>query len=408
MAEKKNNPFRYSGDLGAKELVDRAEETAAVEATIRNGEKLFLIGPRRFGKTSILRAAEERLTEEGAIVLRLNAEAYPTVEMLVEKIVSLAATRLKDKAGLAKAGLALEQIARLFARLRPEIRYSGVEQEFSVSLGLDSSVQESHPVKALADALDGLEKMALEQPAGRPVGLILDEFQAVVARGGPKNSIDAEAQIRSAIQEHHRVGYVFSGSETRLMTEMTMNHDRPLYRLGANRFIGPLPAREFAAHIEKQFRKSGFTIAGREHGANPVERILALAEEVPYNVQMLAHNCWEELRERSRKKPAELTAALVEQVLERTVQGLDPLFTQQWTRLTAVQQKALLALVRREGTGMSSSEAARSMNLAVASLQSALRGLHEQNILRDEAAEGHVRTRFEDPFFGHWIRMTVG
>ncbi len=81
--------------------------------------------------------------------------------------------------------------------------------------------------------------MALAQPASRPVGLILDEFQAVVTRGG----VEAEAQIRSAIQEHHRVGYVFSGSETRLMTEMTMNHDRPLYRLGANRFIGPLPAR---------------------------------------------------------------------------------------------------------------------------------------------------------------------
>ncbi len=58
---------------------------------------------------------------------------------------------------------------------------------------------------------------------------------------------------------------------------------------------------------------------------------------------------------------------------------------------------------------MSSSEAARSMNLGRgASLQSAVRGLHEQNILRDQAAEGRVRTRFEDPFFGHWIRMTVG
>lgn len=400
MAEKKNNPFRYSGDLGAKELVDRAEETAAVEAAIRNGEKLFLIGPRRFGKTSILRAAEERLAEQGAIVLRLNAEAYPTVEMLVEKIVSAAATRLRDK-----TGLAFEKIGQFFTRLKLEISVkSGMEPEISASLGVDPDAPANHSVKALVDALDGLEKMALAQPASRPVGLILDEFQAVVTRGG----VEAEAQIRSAIQEHHRVGYVFSGSETRLMTEMTMNHDRPLYRLGANRFIGPLPAREFAAHIEKQFRKSGFTIAARGHGANPVERILELAEEVPYNVQMLAHDCWEELRERSRKKPAELTAELAEQVLQRTVQGLDPLFTQQWTRLTSVQQKALLAVLRREGTGMSSSEAARSMNLAVASLQSALRGLHEQNILRDEAAEGRVRTRFEDPFFGHWIQMTVG
>ena len=57
--ELKHNPFRFGGDLGANEIVDRVEETAQVESTIRNGEKLFLIGPRRFGKTSILRAARE-------------------------------------------------------------------------------------------------------------------------------------------------------------------------------------------------------------------------------------------------------------------------------------------------------------------------------------------------------------
>ncbi len=102
MAEKKNNPFRYSGGPwreGTGWTGPRRRPRS--RRAIRNGEKLFLIGPRRFGKTSILRAAEERLAEQGAIVLRLNAEAYPTVEMLVEKIVSAAATRLRDKTGLA-------------------------------------------------------------------------------------------------------------------------------------------------------------------------------------------------------------------------------------------------------------------------------------------------------------------
>ena len=81
----RHNPFRFGGDLGANEIVDRVEETAQVEATIRNGEKLFLTGPRRFGKTSILRAAQGNLETEGAIVLRLNAEAYPSLDMLIER-----------------------------------------------------------------------------------------------------------------------------------------------------------------------------------------------------------------------------------------------------------------------------------------------------------------------------------
>src|ERR1700681_435675 len=106
----KHNPFRYGGDLGADEIVDRVEETAQVEATIRDGEKLFLIGPRRFGKTSILRSADEKLTRSGAMVLRLNAEAFPTIEMLVERIVSIAAVRVKNK-----VDVGIQQIGKFFS-----------------------------------------------------------------------------------------------------------------------------------------------------------------------------------------------------------------------------------------------------------------------------------------------------
>src|SRR5208283_1928137 len=200
-----------------------------------------------------------------------------------------AATRLKGK-----LDLGIEQISRFFSRLKPEIKYGGVEQELSVSIGVDSSAEENRPVKLFVDALDGLEALALSQPGSRPVGLIIDEFQAVVARGG----IEAEAQIRSAIQEHRRVGYVFAGSQTRIMTDMTMRHERPLYRLGTNRFIGPLPADEFSAHLLKHFRHGGFVVPN----AVPVQSILDLAEEVPFNVQMLAHNCWEELRSKGGSK----------------------------------------------------------------------------------------------------------
>jgi AAA+ ATPase superfamily predicted ATPase len=128
-----SKPLQYGGDVGAKDLIDRQEETAQVESTIRNGEKLFLIGPRRFGKTSILRASEERLTAEGAIVIRLNAESYPTIDMLVQKIVSTAALRLKGK-----VDTVVSQMERLFPILKPEVKYSVVEQEWSVSIGSTS------------------------------------------------------------------------------------------------------------------------------------------------------------------------------------------------------------------------------------------------------------------------------
>src|SRR5258708_35907683 len=82
------NPFEFGRELGIGELVDRNSEVAEVEEVIRSGRKLFLIGPRRYGKTSILKAAEDKLQVANSVVLRLDAESYPTLEMLVNRIVA--------------------------------------------------------------------------------------------------------------------------------------------------------------------------------------------------------------------------------------------------------------------------------------------------------------------------------
>ena len=53
----RQNPFEYGRELDRDELVDREEELRQVTRALENGGKLFLIGPRRYGKTSLLRAA---------------------------------------------------------------------------------------------------------------------------------------------------------------------------------------------------------------------------------------------------------------------------------------------------------------------------------------------------------------
>jgi 16S rRNA G1207 methylase RsmC len=70
--------FEYGRELGTNELADREKEVAAIIQTVEQGSKLFLVGPRRFGKTSILKTAEDHLIKTGAIVLRFDAESYPS------------------------------------------------------------------------------------------------------------------------------------------------------------------------------------------------------------------------------------------------------------------------------------------------------------------------------------------
>src|ERR1700721_3466221 len=82
------NPFEFGRELGVDEIVDRDAEVAEVVGTIEQGGKLFVIGPRRYGKTSILKAAEDRLRTVGAVVLRYDAESYPSLDLLFNSLVA--------------------------------------------------------------------------------------------------------------------------------------------------------------------------------------------------------------------------------------------------------------------------------------------------------------------------------
>lgn len=169
------------------------------------------------------------------------------------------------------------------------------------------------------EALDGVENLAKAQPKTRPVGLVIDEFQKLIELGGRA----AEGQIRAAIQRHQRTGYVFAGSKTRLLTAMTMDAARPFYRLGALRSIGPVPASEFREFLRNRFVQSGFSVLAGA-GDEAIQSILDLAEEVPYNVQVLAHACWDQLRAGKTLKERALSRLVVEESLDRAVRQYDP------------------------------------------------------------------------------------
>jgi uncharacterized protein len=106
------------------------QELDLVIRTIENGGKLFLIGPRRYGKTSILAAAEEKLGDSGIAVLRYDAEVYESLGHLAEALLAGAAKKLTPT--LEKAG---EAIRRLASKLKPQVDYDLADQTLSITLG---------------------------------------------------------------------------------------------------------------------------------------------------------------------------------------------------------------------------------------------------------------------------------
>jgi hypothetical protein len=87
----------------------------------------------------------------------------------------------------------------------------------------------------LIDAIDGLARLAayLKQRTA----LVIDDLQKIIELGGQTT----EPQIRAAIQRHTELGFVFEGSKTELLNDMTLNPALPFYHMGVRHFLGPLP-----------------------------------------------------------------------------------------------------------------------------------------------------------------------
>ena len=261
-----------------------------------------------------------------------------------------------------------------------------MEADGSFSVTLDASAPRGP--EGIAEALHGVH--ALAQTSKRPVAVMLDEFQEVVS-GNEK----AEAQLRSAIQTHRHLGYVFAGSDTRFLTRLVSDPGRPFYQSGARLFLQSLPREEFSA-----FLLAGLARRTRKVAPGVPELILDLAEDVPYNVQRLAHAVWEAADGPVAEKD-------VRSALATVIAGEDPFHTHVWGAVTSNQKTALAAVARRGGRDLFSGDTLLETRLQLSSMRSALDGLERKSILRRDTQGTEVLVRFEDPFFGHWVRRVI-
>lgn len=379
------NPFEYGRELGPGELADREPEVAEVRDALLGGAKYFLIGPRRYGKTSVHNVGAHAARERGAVVLRYNVEAYQTVDDMLATIVADAARVIPGP--IDKAAKLVESV---FKRLRPQVTYNPLEQSWSASLGIETA---SSPVPRLVEVLHGVERLAAK--ATRPVGLVLDEVQHLLVEGEA-----AERQVRAAIQEHRHVGYVFAGSDSRLLIAMTTDPARPFYRLGEARMLEEVARPAFRAYLRTRFAR----LHGRIDDA-ALDLILTAAEDVPYNVQSLAHHCWNALRDAGRG--AILTPAMVRDVHAATARRLDPVYSQIWLSLTAPQRRALQAIVLQGGDGLFTTAIARRFRLPAATMQKSVDALVDKSICWRRLRAGASRLRLEDPLLAQWVRDSV-
>ncbi|MFA6435107.1 MAG: ATP-binding protein [Elusimicrobiales bacterium] len=371
-----NNPFIYGEIAVGKAFVGRKDELADITRGLESGERIFLISPRRFGKTSLIINMLERLKNKGFMTAYIDLYRAASLEQLAalfaEEVLLKSETKLETVARLAREIVPL---------LRPKIT---VEQDGRLSAALDIGKSQNEQAAALAELFDAAEKIAKRR--GKRLVIAFDEFQEVSALGGEP----LEKLMRSVFQRHHNVSYIFSGSKQHLISDMVNDKDRAFYKLGRVLFLGKIPEKDLKAFITERFAVIGVTVE-----ETAFQRILSAADSIPYYVQYLCSFLWNKCREGSG-----LSEKLVAETASHIADTQAPLYIGMLENIPLKQRKILQVVSRKSGEKLYSHEVIERNKLGPApTVQVALNLLIKKGILEKESG-GYA---FSDPFFRLWV-----
>jgi len=356
------NPFVYGEVVPAAAFVNRVDELDRLVGDLAAGQKIFLISPRRYGKSSLIRHALSAMAKRGALTVEVTVSSFSSYVAFLE--------------GYARAVMAAEtkwDRARTWLRdavrsARAEIRYAADGSGAGALTVSFPSVRSDRDVSRLAQDVFTLPAR-LAEARRRQVVVALDEFQAIDGFNGGS----VEHAMRAAVQHQRDVGYVFAGSEPSLMERM-LGPKRPFYKAGPVMRLGKIPADEFAAFIDARFVRSGLR---PEPGFG--DAIVELAGNLPYDVQRLAHETWDHVRGSGRRRA---TLDDLHHALRRLLTEQQIMYEALWQRLTLAQRAVLRAVVLEEGRELLSADARTRYRLGGAStVQASLSALVRDDVV---------------------------
>jgi len=73
------NPFVYGEVVPAAAFVDRVAELERLVADLAASQKVFLISPRRYGKSSLIRRALASVSRSGALTVEVTVASFSSL-----------------------------------------------------------------------------------------------------------------------------------------------------------------------------------------------------------------------------------------------------------------------------------------------------------------------------------------
>jgi len=371
------NPFKYGGIVRGPYFADREIELAELAREMENLNRVFLVSPRRYGKTCLLANLLDRLERQNYGVAYLDLNAYPELRSFAAAFTQLTSRALESST---------DKLLKIFAglqRLRPKV---SVGPDGALAGSLEVAMGEKEALPALLEGMRHAE--ALAKKTKRNLVVVIDEFSDLEKYNGRS----VEKALRAEIQQQGSIGYVFSGSEESVMLSMVRDRNRAFFKLGRIMELGPIGRKEYGDFICGWLRKGAYK-AKRED----LEAILELGRDVPLNIQRLCHTLWERARERG-----EITPSLIAELPFIVARQDSPHFELLWHTASPQQKLLLMALSKEPDAKPFSRDFQITHGIGPSSsIKASLDSLVKKGILR-RGKDGSYQ--FLDAFMLYWIR----
>jgi hypothetical protein len=238
----------------------------------------------------------------------------------------------------------------------------------------------------LEEVLSAPAKIARDE--GKRVAVVFDEFQQIAEY----DEGHVERTVRSIIQHHEGVAYLFLGSRKHVIQEMFLDSKRPLYRSAEHYPLRPIEETHWRPFIQERFEAAGKRIPSSE-----VAEVCDLTGGHPFYVQHLCHVLWERCEEGEAVSEEALREA-IEILLGRESYAYSAL----WESLTQNQRRFLRGLAS-ESPGVQPFSAEFVGRYELGSPSSAQRAA-EALATRDLIDRENGSFAILDRFFRLWIR----
>jgi hypothetical protein len=199
-----------------EELIGREREVSEIIRTLKTGQSVALIAPRRFGKTSIMMEVLSRLSTDKYYTGEIDFFTVPDIERRAFEITGQVLRNKKLDESLNKLKQNLEEILTNI-QFRKEIEGA----EFILSFGKP----QKDPWEQLSSAVRFIDTFAIKHK--KKICFAFDEF-------GDIEKLDGTGIIklfRGIIQNQKQSVFIFSGSYESVMNKLFISSKAPFYRM---------------------------------------------------------------------------------------------------------------------------------------------------------------------------------